>query len=178
MNKKTKATSVRSLLIFLVILVIGVIGGGFYYGLEQVKTYAIEVNETSADAIASQQQVDELQQLERNLANSDSLIQKADAVFSTNATYESQVIRDTQRYAAAYNLSITDRSFPDGQSIPGIRTFSIELQSPVNYESFVKFLQALEGNLPKMQVSEMSINRLGDSNGIEITNLIIGVSTK
>ena len=178
MNKKTKATNVRSLLIFLVLVVIGIIGGGFYYGLEQVKTYAIEVNQTSADAIASQKQVEELQQLEKNLANSESLIKKADALFSTDATYESQAIRDTQRYASQYNLTITDRSFPDEQPLPGIRSFSVSLESPVNYENFIKFLRALEGNLPKMQVSDMSISRIGDSNGVTVTNLIIRVSTK
>jgi uncharacterized protein (UPF0333 family) len=172
-----KATSLRSLLIFLLILVIAGIAAGFYYGLGRVREYAVEVSHTNADAQAAEQQVGELQRLKATLASSNELVKKANQLFATESSYQSRAIRDVQRYASRANITITDTSFPTGQQGSGSHTLVINLASPTSYVNFIRFLESIESNLPKMQVTGVDISRAsGDT--ISVQNINIQVFTR
>ena len=176
-----KATSLRSLLIFVIVLMIAAIAGGFYYGLQQVRTFAVTVSHTTADANASDQQILELQELKNALSERESLVTKANQVFSSEANYQSQALRDVQRYASAYGMTIENTNFEEGANgSSASRDFTITLASPSSYTGLLKFLNAIEGNLPKMQITSISFERPENGSAAEINtgNILISISTR
>jgi hypothetical protein len=172
-----KATSVRSLLIVCVLLAVGAVAGGFYYGLERVKEYAIEVSHTYADANAAERQISELQKLKTTLASSQTLVKKADQLFATESNYQSRAVQDVQRYARQTGVTVTNTDFPESQQAAGSHTLTIGIKSPVSYERLIRFLEAIEGNLPKMQLSGIKISRASGS-GVTVENISIEVATR
>lgn len=172
-----KATSLRSLLLFLVVLVIGAIAAGFYYGLERVKQYAVEVSHTNADARAAEQQVGELQKLKTTLSNSEELVRKANQLFATESNYQTRAIQDVQRYASRADITITDTNFPDEQQGSGSHTLVIRIESPTSYTNFIRFLESIESNLPKMQVTGITVNRASEDT-INVEDINIQVFTR
>lgn len=181
MKKGMKATSLRNLLIFLIILMLGATAGAFYLGLQQIQAFALDVSHTSADADASSQQIDELQKLKKTLADSETLVKKADQVFVAENKYQSQALRDIQRYASQYGLTISNTSFDSDASVPlGSKAVVITLQAPASYTAFLQFLNAVEGNLPKMQVIDLNLERAqsGDAAKIEPGKITLTVATR
>jgi len=176
-----KATSIRGLLSFVIVVLILGIAGGFYLGLEKVREFSISVNHTVADADASGGSVDELQKLKQALAQSETLVNKANLVFATEANYQSQALKDVQKYASTFGVTIKNTDFGGATSTVGARSFVITLQSPVDYNKLLQFLDAIEGNLPKMQIASISLSRptTGDLNKtVETGTITIGISTR
>lgn len=180
MSKGMKATSMRNALSVLMVLMILGATGGFFYGLEQVRTFAVEVSHTTADAKASGEAVEKLQELKQSLADSSSLVKKADQLFIAPANYQSQALKDLQRYASRSGVTIDKTDFANNTSTSTGRTFSLTLQSPVKYNNFIHFLDALEGNLPKMQISSITLSRASSQNADEINvdDIKITIATK
>lgn len=186
MKKSMKATSTRNLLTFLLILLIAAVGSGFYYGLQQVRAFSVEVSHTTADANASDSQVTELQKLKQTLAESETLVNKANQVFSTEASYQSQGLKDIQKYAASAGLTISNTNFETqdtvGANVAGNKshTFIITLQSPVSYQKLIQFLDAVEGNLPKMQIAGIKLERPagGNASTVAVGDITIAISTR
>lgn len=172
-----KATSLRGLLILIVVIAIGAVAAGFYYGLEQVKEYAVEVSHTSADAIAAERQIGELQRLKFALAESESLVRKAGQLFATESNYQSRAIQDVQRYASRTGIAISSTSFPRDQQTPGSHTLIIKIDGPVSYVNLIRFLEALEGNLPKMQLNGITISRASAST-VQVEDLSVQITTR
>ncbi len=168
--KKTfKPQSLRTILFVALLLIIVGGGGLFYLGIEDIRTYAIEVNHAVADAKASGTQVQELQALKGQLTQSEQLIGKAGQMFATPANYQSQAIGDLRNYAAASGVSITKTSFEP--EVPGpTRTMTVSLQTPVSYTGLIKFLDGIEGNIPKMQISNISLSHVA-GRGADVVNV-------
>ena len=180
MKKQMKAASTRSLLIFLFIVVFAGAAGGFYYAFEQVKAYAIEVSHTVTDAEASGNQIAELQTLKQELADRENLVDKANRLFATPDNYQSQSLKDVQKYAQIYGINIVNTKFDSvAEGVTG-NVFVITLQSPVSYTKLLQFLDAVEGNLPKMQVTSVSLGRSTSGSGSDVTteDIKIGISTR
>lgn len=184
-NKKTQATTTRNILATtLVIVIIGAIVG-FYFGLQIIKAYALEVTHTVTDSHASGQNVEELSALQQQLAAGQSLVAKADALFSTPATYQTQALKDISKYASDAGISISsiDSAAPSATgTITATPDYSevITIQSPVSYAKFLQFLDAIEGNLPKMQITGITIGRPAIPSGDLITTdkITVMVSTR
>lgn len=148
-----------------VLLVVITVGGGalFYWGLSVVREYTVAVNQRSADAVASSKQVQELQVLKNQIAQSDSLISKANQLFSTPSSYQAQVLNDVRTYAASAGLTIANTSFPNPAET-GTHSIVITFRSPVSYSKLITFLNNVEGNIPKLQVSEMTLGHVNGGN--------------
>lgn len=180
MKKSMKASSLRSFLIVLVIILLLAVAGGFYLGFQQVRTFAIEVSHSAVDADASGKQIEELQILKRQLEERESLVTKANKLFATADNYQSQALSDVQRYAQAYDVTILSTDFePSAEGAPD-NTFVITLESPVNYTKLLQFLDAIEGNLPKMQVTSVSLGHTTSGSAGDVTTeaIKIGISTR
>lgn len=165
MNKNAfKPQTLRSILyVLFTVIVIG--GAGlFYLGLEELKKYAIEVNHTVADATASGNQVQALQNLKGQLSQSQQLIDKANQMFATPANYQAQTIGDIRNYAAKSGVVVSRTDF-DGQTEGPTRTVTVNLRSPVSYSKLIQFLDGIEGNIPKMQVSYISLGHVDKAKG-------------
>lgn len=179
MKKQLQATSVKRLLTTTIVALILVAGGGFYLAVQQIKSFAVTTNHTAADAEASERNIEKLQELKQSLAQSESLVEKSNKLFATEATYQSQALKDVQRYATTIGLTISSTNFDSNPASTG-RSFSIALQSPVNYEKLIRFLDAIEGNLPKMQIQSMKISRsdAGTASDVDVSDITIGISTR
>lgn len=164
-----KASSIRSLLaVLFVVLILGV-AGGFYLVLQQIKAYAVDVSHTVVDSEASGNQINELQTLKQELQDREQLVKKANTLFATSGNYQSQALSDVQRYAQRFGVTISNTSFEplaEGSTKP---IFVITLQSPVSYTNLLKFLDAIEGNLPKMQVTSVTLGTTGQASGGNVT---------
>jgi hypothetical protein len=184
-----KATSLRSTLVFLMIVVIAGAGAGFYFGLEQIRTYALDVSHTAADADASGKRVEELQRLKVALAQSETLVNKANKIFATEANYQSQALKDVQKYASDAGITISNTTF--GTPTPGGETeqqvaptnshsIIITLQTPVSYSRLLQFLDSIEGNLPKMQITSLTLSRPATESGDTVftEDITIAISTR
>ncbi|MFZ1301677.1 MAG: hypothetical protein WAQ27_03860 [Candidatus Microsaccharimonas sp.] len=171
--------SLRAVLIVLLVIVVGGGGGLFYLGLEEVRKFAIEVNHSVADAEASGTQVQALQNLKGQLAESESLIAKANQIFATPENYQSQAITDIRNYANAAGLTVTKTSF-EAQT-PGVNpTMTVSLQAPVSYNKLIQFLNGIEGNIPKMQVSNIALGHQigGGADSVTVDDIKITIATR
>jgi len=165
MAKPTSPQSLRGVLTVLLIVAIAGGAGLFYLGLQDVRSYAIEVNHSIADAEASRTQVQSLQVLKGQLSESEALIAKANQMFATPNNYQSAALTDIATYASASGLTITKTSFDEA----AIGTMTVGLKSPVSYKKLVQFMSNLEGNLPKMHVSEITLNHTVGGNADSVT---------
>lgn len=186
-SNKMQATMTRNILaITLVVVVIGA-AVGFYFGLQIIKSYALEVTHAVADSHASGDNIQELSQLKQQLTAGQSLVAKADALFSTPATYQTQALKDISKYANEAGISISSidsaKAADGANGAPAITPDSSEvitIQSPVSYTKFLQFLDAIEGNLPKMQITGITIGRPANPSGDLITTdkITVTVSTR
>ena len=189
-NKGIKATSTRNLLSFLMFVVVLGSIAGFYFGLQMVKTYALDVSHTVSDANASGKNIEELGDLKQALAEREVLVSKANSLFATTNTYQSQVLKDLQKYAATAGVTITNTEFDkqtsgDTNTAPATtaansHSIVVTIGSPVSYTKLIAFLDALEGNLPKLQVTGVSLSRPTVTSGDLVTTekITITVATR
>ena len=167
----------------LVILILGA-GAGFYFGMEQVRTFAVEVSHSVTDSNASGKNIEKLQQLKQALAEREELVSKADKLFATDANYQSQALTDVQRYASSYGLTLSNTNFEasDTETVAptGSHDFTITLKSPVPYDKFLQFLDAVEGNLPKMQIASIEVGRTETvkANEVVVGDIKMTISTR
>lgn len=177
-NTSLKPQGVRTLLS--IILTLAILGGGalFYLGLMTVKDYSGEVNNRLVDADASEAQIRQLQALRQQINQNETLIAKADKVFATPATYQAQALNDVRNYANQTGVSIRSIDFDDPSS--GVYSMVVRLNSPTNYQSLIRFITLVEGNLPKLQLTELEIKR-GPANAkgsVTVNELKINVSVR
>lgn len=175
-----KATTLRNVLAGILVLTILGAAAGFYYGLEQIRSYAVEVSHTVADANSGDKNIENLRRLKQALAESKSLVAKANKVFATKDNYQSQAVTDVQRYAQLAGVSVANTKFSDDKNSGGDQTMTIRLDSPVSYAKLLRFLNAIEGNVPKMQLIGISLSRPTQSSGdqVNIDEIFITVATR
>lgn len=168
-TKSFKPQTLRGILfVILALIIIGGVGL-FYLGLGEIRKYAIEVNHTVADAEASGGQVQALQNLKGQISQSEALINKANQMFATPSNYQTQAINDIRTYAATSGVKITKTSFDDTTD-GTTRTMIVSLQSPTSYTGLIKFLDGIEGNIPKMQVSNIGLGHV-PGGGADVVNV-------
>lgn len=161
-KKQFRPQDLRSLLTTILIIVLVGSGITFNWGLSVIREYATDVDHRLADADASGKQIEELQTLKTQLTQSNSLVDKANQLFVAPASYQSQALSDVKNYADATGLSIANTSF-DTSEETGTHTMTLSLNQPVSYSKLIAFLNNIESNLPKLQVSSISLGK-ADSN--------------
>lgn len=175
-KKQFKPQNLRSLLLF-VITIVAIAGAlVFYVGLGIVKDYSAQVNQRLADANASGKQIEELQTLKSQLAQSNSLVEKANQLFATPNDYRSRTLSDIKNYADAAGLSLESTKFDDASA----QTVVVTLSPPVSYVKLINFLSNIESNLPKLQVSSVSLGHVdgGKADSVEVDEIKIDISVR
>jgi len=180
MAKQTfKPQNLRAVLIVMLIVIIAGGLGLFYLGLNEVRKYAVEVDHSIADAEASNGQVQRLQSLKGQLAQSETLIAKANQMFATPDNYQNQAITDTRNYAASSGIAIAKINFDE--VVAGVSpTMTVSLKAPVSYSKLIRFLDGIESNIPKMQVSNIGlthVNGLG-ADTVGVNDIKITIATR
>ena len=193
--KKPKLTALklRVMLSVTVIVLIGLTATGFYFGQNWLRTLAVSVSQTVADSKASGGDVQSLKKLQTNLLARQGIVDKANSIISSSQNYQNQVIQDLDKYAAEANITISNYNFTSptavaptpsstAQTAPaaGPTSVTVTLTSPITYVKLLKFMTAIESNLPKMQVSSINLGRVasGASDSVKTEQLAIEVYTQ
>lgn len=160
--------------LFSVIVLTG--GYFFYWGLGEIRDYSEQVNQQLANADASGQQIEKLQSLKQQLAQSTVLVEKANQLFAAPGTYQSQALADIESYARSAGLSIASTAFEKDAAT----TVTVKFNSPIAYSKLITFLTNIESNLPKLKVSAVSLDRpeRGGVGNVQVDDIKIDVSVR
>ena len=182
---KMNAVTLRGVLGTMVVLLIALAGVGFYFAQDWLQKMAVDVSHSVAESTTSDSSVQALKQLQEELATRQDIITKTNSIFTSTATYQTQAVQDLIAYAESSGITISNYAFPApaassaaATSIPATAV-TITLKSPVSYTSLLKFMAAVEGNLPKMQITSINLGRIsGDSESVKIDQLTVAVYTR
>lgn len=184
----------NTLIAFVVILFLGA-GAGSYFAFGLVSKEAESVSAKVVEAEASNSLSDSLTALQATLAQQQEIAQLASGLYATSATWQTQVIKDINAYAAASGITVTDFNLtataptaapaatptdpaaaPAATGATPTQSFSVTLTAPVSYSALLKFMTYINNSIPKMQVTSAELTRSPDGNDtVTITTLTIGV---
>jgi len=194
------ASKLRVILSVMVVFLIGLSAVGFYFGQSWLQTLAVSVSRTIADSKVSGGDVQSLKKIQADLLTRQGIIAKANSIMASSQDYQNQTIQDLDRYAAGTGITISNYSFAPAAaaaatpaagtgaaagaapSAPatGSKSVTVTLTSPLAYTKLLKFMSAIESNLPKMQVSSVNLGRVtgSDSDSIRTEQFTIEVYTQ
>lgn len=175
-KKQFKPENLRTILALILAVVLLGGAGLFYVGLGMLRDYAVQVNQKLADADASGKQSEQLQTLKSQLSQSTTLVAKANQLFATPDTYRARALTDIKNYADAAGLSIDSTTF----DATNVHTVTVTFTAPTSYSKLIAFLNNVESNLPKMQVSSISLQHAnnGGSDSVKVGSIKIDVSVR
>lgn len=173
------ATTLRLILIVSMFIIAALGVAGFSFVADGLRETANGVSQTVAEANASQNNVQVLQQVQTKLAQDKDAVERARNIVAESQSYQyqNQIISDLTDYANRSSIGITNIDFgatkststqntttqPQQQTTApsGVNstTVTITLQNPVDYNALLKFIHAIEQNLTKMQISAVSISK-------------------
>lgn len=188
-------TKLRIILSATLALIILAGAGVFYLAYDKLGESAAETGQHVASARASQDALEQLQKLRKDLESKSAVIDRVSRVTadSENYAYQDRLVNDLTIYANRANLSVKNISFSgqaagntgaapvatEGGATPGAApvglkkaTVDITLDSPVNYEDLLNFLHYVEQNLTKLKISKVVMTKSQESGvTIDVLNL-------
>lgn len=176
-------------------LVVVAIGAGVIFALigGTLRTVATDVSHVAIDADASQNNLQSLTTIQKQLEDKKEVVERASSIVADSQSYQyqDQIITDLGDYATRAGITITNIDFtqaaagapatatpPTGMVVPsGVKStsVSITLKSPVPYENLLRFIHSVEQNLTKMQISKVNISKDTAGNGVSSEALTIEV---
>ena len=183
---KFNAVTLRALLITLVLLLTAGLSGGFYYAQNWLDGMAVDINTRSAELATN-----DSTQAQANLQNQLNSLQpvelKASGILSSSTDFQNSVSADVTRYASSTGIeieSVSPSQLPVGATatnIPGVQTryVKVTLKNPIPFNNLVKFIKAIETNLPKMKLTGISLTHSSTmGNSVTVDPLTLEVYTK
>jgi hypothetical protein len=179
------ASRLRIILIVAMFIFLVAASVGFSFIQKSLNSYAATITKLNADAESGDQNILTLKHLQTRLDQEQDTIARARSVVADGGTYNDQVIKDLTRIASSSGTSITSLEFTDNlatSSTPSAggaattpttpststavvpsgtvkKTVLVTIGSPLSYSSLMKFLQGVEINPLKMQLSNLSITK-------------------
>jgi len=184
-----KATTLRTTMVIIIIITIGIATFGFYYFQGKLNTYAISVGQTVSESTAgSSSNAQTIKKIQADIAATQAIADKSASITASSLDYQNQTIADLNKYASNTGISIIDYNFSQSATTAktsslagGIGTsfITITLGNPISYTNLIKFLESIETNLPKMQLTGINISHdQNNSDTITVQPLTIEVYTK
>lgn len=149
---------------------------GFYFATGFLQAAALQTDHLRTDASLTQENIVKLQQLQTVLSNDKNAVDRARLFVGSmqDFSYQNRVVEDLTAYAslAGPDVKVTNFTFTDPAkkptgpaskkptvAIPGIKVLeaTATLNSPVSYGNFMRFLQAIENNLTRIQVTGVNL---------------------
>ncbi|HET6622329.1 MAG TPA: hypothetical protein VFG56_00140 [Candidatus Saccharimonadales bacterium] len=171
--KKGQLTAVQLMygLYGLIAVLLIATGVGFYYAKNFLGSAVADTNDLKDQASVSQQNVVKLQQLQNELHSQADVVERTRQIMadSQHYQYQDQIVKDINTYANRTGVQVIGYDFGDPtkksankSSLPTVSgtriiTADLTLDAPVKYTRFLNFLQAIEQNLTKMQVTGVNI---------------------
>jgi hypothetical protein len=190
---KFRLTPTRLRIMLMISLVVTIalssVINSFAFGL--LEDFAVDVSHTTVDATASQNNLQNLQQVQQKLAGEKDVIQRASSIVADSQSYQyqDQILTDLKAFASQAGIVITNLDFSAattsktptapaaGPAPVGVKSTSVSvtLKNPVNYVNFLKFVKSIEQNLTKMQISKVALSKAATGNDVSSETLIIEV---
>jgi hypothetical protein len=194
-GKPLTPTSLRLILSVSLFVVTGIGGVAFSFLNENLARVAVDVNHKVVDASASQNNLQTLQSIQRQLEEKKDVVERARSIVADSQSYQyqDQIITDLSDYAKRSNIEITNMDFsattqagaaskttPSTLTVPvptGVKSTSVSvtLKNPVVYNNLLQFVYSIEQNLTKMQVSKVGLSKDATGGGITSDLLTIEV---
>ncbi len=178
------ATTLKAILGTSIVLIIGLASVGFYFAQDWLRAQAAEVSRAVADSNSSDSTIQSLNKLQQELSTRQDIISKTNTIMTSASSYQTQAVEDLTTYATAAGITISNYAFPAaaatsaGSTVP-LTQVTVTLTSPVAYSNLLKFMMAIEGNLPKMQITSVNLGRTtNDPTSVKIDQLTVAVYTR
>ena len=220
MKMSIDAVKLRLVLLVAMVLIVVVSIGVFQFAYSQLKNTAKDVSAKAAEAAASQNEIERLQQVQRKLEENKDIANKVAGIVAESKSYkyQNQIVNDLNDFANRSGIKITGIDFtqqdsasqasgssssegagaataspeagaadlsggsgatadPSAAPTSSLKTITatITIESPLNYTSFLRFINSIEQNLTKMQIQNLS---LVSSDGLSSESLTIEVYTR
>lgn len=151
--------------------VIGLSAAGWWVQ-QMLESKVRQTDHARIDAQLSAVELQQLKRLEQQLTDDKDIIERARQIAApaNQYQYQDQVIKDLSQYAGRLGLRINAFNFT-AQALQGNNNrtpFTITLDGPVPYETFLRFLRDIEANLTRMQVTSLALSP--DANPAFIAN--------
>lgn len=185
-NQGIKATSVRKLLTVITIIVSIASIAGYYYTQQGLTILANEVKQAiskSPNANISNN-VQTTKQLQAQIDQYQPIANQLDNLSIPSDNAKNQIMQDLGKYASVNGITISNYNFNGQSATTGSTggqqtiTVTISISNSVSYAKFLKFLKSIESNLPKMQITSLSVNTQGNPNNIKIDSMAIEAYTR
>ena len=175
-----KASSLRSIMVVFLLLTIGLSTYGFYLAQCWLNDFAISVGQAVSKSTASSTSSQGISQLQAALSERQTAIDKTNAFTISSQDYQTQAFNDLTKYALNTGVLISDYNVPNPTTTDAKLSYiTIKFNNPVQTSSLIKFLKLIETNLPKMQVSGITLRDNPSTIGtVNVDPLTIGVYTK
>ncbi len=165
------AISLKFGLVAVIVLLVVLAGYGFVAAKKQLASAVDDTNAVQAETDQKQQNLFRLKQLQKDLDDKSEAVKRAAEIVadSQHYSYQNQIVSDINTYAHRTGVDVIGFDFGSPTtttttktnlpSIPHTKviTANLTLAAPVKYTHFLNFLQAIEKNLTKMQITGIDI---------------------
>jgi hypothetical protein len=182
-----QASLINKLLIIILLLIAVILIGGFYYAQNWLKDFAVSSSNSTSQPTANTNVPADQSQIETDLNNQKSAVDKAAKIVVSKQDYQNKIRQDLDKYALDTNVTITDyaptqqTATNNAPAINGVQSnyVKVSLKNPVPYTNLIKFIQAIETNIPKMKLTGISLTHAQESgDSVTVEPLIIEVYTR
>lgn len=169
----TSATKLRAALSVIIILIVILAGVGFYYAQSWLRDEAKKVHAIVLTSNVDKNDTQSVIELQKAIDERQAVAQKANTILTDANNYTEQIIGDLEKHASESGVKIADYKFSADSTqsstanISGVRTIpiTITLANPIDFNSLLRFMKAIETNLPKMQINGISLTNTSGSPG-------------
>lgn len=177
-GKSLSATTLRFILVASLFGILTLSAVGFSLVVDGLHSTAVDTSKTLAEANSSQNNVQNLQHLQTELKAKKDVVDRASGIVAESKSYQyqDQIIRDLTDYANRSGILITNLDFSSAKATGGTTTapatpqtsapsgvnstsVSVTLKNPIDYTALLRFINSIEQNLTKMQISKVGLSK-------------------
>ncbi len=177
-GKRVSATTLRIILVVSLFIITALSSVGFSLVVDGLRNAATDTGKTLADANNSQNNVQNLQHIQTELKAKQEVVDRASGIVAESKSYQyqDQIIKDLTDYANRSGITITNLDFSTAKSTAGgtstpatpqapapsgvnSTSVSVTLKNPIDYVAILKFINSIEQNLTKMQISKVGLSK-------------------
>ena len=198
MKKTLNASVARIIMALLLLVILAAMVGSVIVAYSFLSKTSDDVGKLQTEAIAIESKIQNLLALKSQLDKNSEIAKKAKNIVSESKMYQyqNQIIQDLSTYADRAGIPIRSFTFqsestatksttstskkPTGVAPAGVKsTFvSIQLGENIDYVRFLHFLDLIEKNVTRMQLSGISISRGVNNNELLVQALEVKVYTR
>jgi len=187
--KKTSisATTLEKIILITLLLITGLVICCFYFVQIGLIDYARN-NTNISNTTTNNTKTTEQDTLQKDILNQKIPADKAIALVIPRQNFKDNIKQDLNKYASDTGVTITNYETTQPPTIVsnvplinGVQSdyVKITLQNPVTFINLLKFIKAIESNIPKMNITGITINHTADSSTlITVEPITIEVYTR